>query len=94
MMPTWNARAQVVIDAGAPVAIAWNQGSTHGGLGHPEGRAEADCGTKFIQFTADAKRQAQSHVEASAIGPTNPKAYDYIPSERAKYLPTRPTTSS
>jgi putative spermidine/putrescine transport system substrate-binding protein len=90
MMLTWNGRAQVVIDAGKPVDITWNQG-IYGleGWVVPKGGPKAEIGKKFVTFCANAKRQA---VFASALpyGPTNPKAYDFIPKEKAKYLPTSP----
>ncbi|HMK67961.1 MAG TPA: ABC transporter substrate-binding protein [Stellaceae bacterium] len=90
MMPTWNARAQVVIDAGKPVDITWNQGIfALEGWVVPRGGPKAEIGKKFVTYCSNAKRQA---VFASALpyGPTNPKAYDYIPKDRAKYLPTAP----
>ncbi|HUK07893.1 MAG TPA: ABC transporter substrate-binding protein [Stellaceae bacterium] len=90
MMPTWNGRAQVVIDAGKPVDITWNQGIfALEGWVIPKGDPKVELGKKFIKYCANAKRQA---VFASALpyGPTNPKAYDYIPKDRAKYLPTAP----
>jgi len=90
MIPTWNGRAQVVIDAGGPVEIEWNQGLyALEGWVIPKGAPKAELGKKFIKFTANAKRQAE-FVSQLPYGPTNPKAYDYIPKERAKYLPTAP----
>ena len=90
MIPTWNARAQVVIDAGKPVEISWNQGIyALEGWVIPKGDPKVDLGKKFIKFCANAKRQAQ-FASLLPYGPTNPKAYDYIPKERAKYLPTAP----
>jgi len=90
LLPMWNARAQVVIEAGGPAAISWNQGifSLEGWV-IPKGDPKLALGRKFIQFTANAKRQAQ-FVSQLAYGPTNPKAYDYISKERAQYLPTAP----
>ena len=90
MLPTWNARAQVVVDAGGPVALSWDQGlySIEGWV-IPRGNPRADLARKFIKFCANAKRQAD-FVSKLAYGPTNPKAYDYIPAERAKFLPTAP----
>src|SRR3712207_8106611 len=35
------------------------------------------------------KRQAE-YTKTLAYGPTNPRAYDFIPAERAKLLPTAP----
>jgi putative spermidine/putrescine transport system substrate-binding protein len=90
MLPTWNARAQVVIDAGGPVAIEWNQGLyALEGWVVPKGTPNAAIAKKFVQFCANAKRQAE-FVSALPYGPTNPKAYDFIPPERAKFLPTNP----
>jgi len=90
MLPTWNARAQVVIDAGKPVALSWNQGiySLEGWV-IPKGDPNAALGRKFVAFCANAKRQAE-FVSQLSYGPTNPRAYDYIPKERAKFLPTAP----
>jgi putative spermidine/putrescine transport system substrate-binding protein len=90
MLPIWNARAQAVIEAGGPAAITWNQG-LYGleGWVIPKGDPKTDLGMKFIRFTANAKRQAE-FVAKLAYGPTNPKAYDYISKERAKFLPTAP----
>jgi putative spermidine/putrescine transport system substrate-binding protein len=90
MLPTWNARAQVVIDAKGPVAIEWNQGLyALEGWVVPKGTPNAEIAKKFVKFCANAKRQAE-FVSALPYGPTNPKAYDYIPKERAQYLPTAP----
>ena len=90
MLPTWNARAQVVIEAGEPVAMSWDQGIyALEGWVIPKGCPNAELAKKFIKFCANAKRQAQ-FVSKLAYGPTNPKAYDYIPKERAKFLPTAP----
>ena len=90
LLPTWNGRAQVVIDAGKPVDISWNQGIyALEGWVIPKGDPKVELGKKFIKYAANAKRQA---LFASMLpyGPTNPKAYDFIPKEKAKYLPTAP----
>ncbi len=90
MVPLWNARAQVIIDAGKPVGISWNQGIfALEGWVIPKGDPRADTARKFVAFCANAKRQAE-FVSSLSYGPTNPKAYDYISPERAKYLPTAP----
>jgi putative spermidine/putrescine transport system substrate-binding protein len=90
MLPTWNARAQVVIDAKGPVQIEWNQGLyALEGWAIPKGTPKAEFGRKFVKFCANAKRQAE-FVSSLPYGPTNPKAYDFIAPERAKYLPTAP----
>jgi putative spermidine/putrescine transport system substrate-binding protein len=90
IIPTWNARAQVVIEAGGPVAISWDQGLyALEGWCIPKGTPRADLARRFIKYCANAKRQAE-FVAKLAYGPTNPKAYDHIPPERAKFLPTAP----
>jgi putative spermidine/putrescine transport system substrate-binding protein len=90
LVPTWNGRAQVLIDAGKPVDIMWNEGIyAMEGWVIAKGDPKAALGKKFIKFCANAKRQAE-YTKTLAYGPTNPKAYDFIPPERAKYLPTAP----
>jgi len=90
MVPTWNGRAQTIIDAGGPVAIEWNQGLySIEGWAIPKGNPKAALGKKFIQFCANAERQAV-YTKTLAYGPTNPNAYKFITAERAKYLPTAP----
>ncbi len=88
--PTWNARAQAVIDEKAPIKIVWNQ---H--LWSPEGwtilkgTPKADMCREFIKFATDPERQAV-FTKHLAYGPTHPDAYKSIPAERATILPTHP----
>ena len=90
MIPTWNGRAQPVLDAGLPVKIVWNQGLySIEGWGIPRGCPRADLARQFIRFCADAQRQA-AYTDALAYGPTNLKAYDHIAPARAAVLPTAP----
>ncbi|KAA0676935.1 polyamine ABC transporter substrate-binding protein [Azospirillum brasilense] len=88
MIALWNARAQAVIDGGAPVKINWNQGLySIEGWGIPRGNPRADAARQFIKFCADPSRQAV-FTEVLAYGPTNLDAYKSIPKERAPALPT------
>ncbi|MBP2301788.1 ABC transporter substrate-binding protein [Azospirillum picis] len=90
MIALWNARAQAAIDGGAPVKISWGQGLySIEGWGIPKGNPRADAARQFIKFCADPQRQAV-FTEVLAYGPTNLKAYDSIPKERAQALPTFP----
>lgn len=90
MIPTWNGRAQPVLDAGLPVRIIWNQGLySIEGWGIPRGSPRADLARQFVRFCAQAERQA-AYTDALAYGPTNLKAYDFIPPQRAAVLPTAP----
>lgn len=88
MIAGWNARFQAAIDNGAPAEIVWNQGLySIEGWGVPKGSPKADLARQFIAFCGRAKQQAK-FTEYLAYGPTNLKAYDFIPSERAVMLPT------
>jgi putative spermidine/putrescine transport system substrate-binding protein len=90
LCPTWNARAQTVIDAGAPVKIIWNQGLwSVEGFAILKGNPKVDLCRQFIKFTCDAQRQAV-YTKYLAYGPSNPAAYKYIDPARAKALPALP----
>uniref|UniRef100_E1T5E5 Extracellular solute-binding protein family 1 n=1 Tax=Burkholderia sp. (strain CCGE1003) TaxID=640512 RepID=E1T5E5_BURSG len=90
MISTWNGRAQAAKDAGAPVAIIWNQGLySIEGWGIPKGTPRAEAAKQFVRFCADAKRQALL-TRTLAYGPTNRKAFETIAKERAALLPTAP----
>ena len=87
---TWNGRAQVAIDDGAPVELVWDGALwTFEGWSILKGSPNADLVREFIEFCAQGKQQAlyTPHV---AYGPTAPDAYDYVDAERAKVLPTNP----
>ena len=88
--PTFNGRAQTVIDSGSPVAITW-EGSTYNNYGWaiPKGSPKADMIREFIKFTCDPQRQAQA-AELYGGGPSNPSAFDFVDPERAKVMPTHP----
>lgn len=90
MIPTWNGRAQPVIDAGGPVKIIWNQGLLGiEGWGIPRGSPRVELARQFIRFCSSAQQQA-AYTDMLAYGPTNLKAYEHIPAARAALLPTHP----
>lgn len=90
MLSLWNGRAQAAIDGKAPVGISWNQGLySIEGWGIPKGTPRSEEAKEFVRFCGDAQRQAL-YTEGLAYGPTNLKAYDHIPAERARLLPTAP----
>jgi putative spermidine/putrescine transport system substrate-binding protein len=90
MISTWNGRAQAAIENGAPVQVVWNQGLySIEGWAIPKGTPRAELAKQFVRFCADAKRQAD-FTDTLAYGPTNRKAFDSIPAERAALLPTAP----
>lgn len=90
MVPTWNARAQTVTDAGGPVKLQWNQGLySIEGWGIAKGNPKAAIAKRFVAYTANAKRQAE-FTKTLAYGPTNPNAYKFIDKATAAKLPTAP----
>lgn len=87
---TWNGRAQVAIDDGAPVELVWNQALwTFEGWSILKGTPNADLVREFIEFCAQGEQQAK-YTPYVAYGPTAPDAYQYVDKERAKVLPTNP----
>ena len=94
MLPTWNARAQVVIDEGAPVALEWNQNIAGvEGWCILKGTPRAEWCQKFVAFAAEAKNQAE-WVKHLTYGPTNPNAFKLIAPDRAKLVGTFPEYAS
>lgn len=90
MTPTWNGRAQAAIDGGAPAAISWAQSLySLSSWCILRGGPNVDACREFIRFASQAERQA-AWTPYIAYGPTNPGAYKYIDSARAKLLPTNP----
>ena len=90
MMSTWNGRAQAAIDNKAPVKIVWNQGLySIEGWGIPKGTPRAEFARQFVRFCGDPARQALI-TQDLAYGPTNLKAFDAIPKDRAPLMPTAP----
>lgn len=84
----YNARAQTAADAGAPVAISWNQGLyALEGLAILKGSPNKENAQKFIAFASRAENMAM-WARYLAYGPTNLRAYKFISEERAKLLPT------
>lgn len=90
LCPTWNGRAQVVADEGAPVAIMWSQFlfTTEGWI-IPKGSPKADLCRQFIAFCNAPERQA-AFTKALAYGPTLPEAYRLIDEKRARTFASHP----
>ncbi|TKT69428.1 extracellular solute-binding protein [Aquamicrobium sp. LC103] len=88
--PTFNLRAQSVIDEGSPVGITWDGGFyMNYGWCIPKGSPKADMARDFIKFCSNAKAQAIAS-ELRSSGPCNPKALEFIDPVRARDLPTHP----
>lgn len=81
-------RIVAAMDDGAAAAIQWRDGSvTHEGWVIPKGAKNREIVLKFIEFTLDAKRQAEA---TTGSGPTNKNATGFLSPDRAKLLPTHP----
>jgi len=90
IIATWNGRAQAAIDDGAKYRIAWNQGIVVcDGFSIPKGNPKAALGREFIEFCANAERQA-TFSKYLSYGPTNPNAFKHLPPERIAILPNNP----
>lgn len=90
MIAIWNGAAQKVIEAGAPVAIQWNQNvATYEGWGILRGTPKAQAAREFVAFAMEPRQQAIV-AKYLAYGPANPKAYEFIDPKRAKQLSTFP----
>ena len=83
----YNGRIQVGLDAGAPVAIEWNQANVQLQIfGIIKGAPNRENARRFIDFALQPDRQAEfaRHIP---YGPTNRRAFPMIPGDVAKRLP-------
>ncbi|MGL4974451.1 MAG: ABC transporter substrate-binding protein [Bosea sp. (in: a-proteobacteria)] len=88
--PTWNGRAQAAINAGAPVAIMWEQSLWQAeGWVILKGTPNADLCREFVKFALDPARQA-IFAKATGYGPTLDAAIGQVDAATAKTLPTHP----
>lgn len=75
---------------GVPVATEWNGSVVDlDYLVILKGCKHKEAAMKFIKFTTDPKRQAEFAM-ATYYGPSNMKAYDYIPEDKARQMPSYP----
>ncbi len=87
---TWNGRAQVAIDDGAPVQIVWKDAMfSFGGFAILRGGPNVDLMREFVEFSSSPVQQAE-FVKYSTSGPCNPAAFDHIDPKIADILPTNP----
>lgn len=83
----FNGRIQVGIDAGAPVAIEWNQANVQLQVyAIVKGAPNRENALRFIDFALQPDRQAE-YARHIPYGPTNRHAFRMIPAEFAKRLP-------
>jgi len=90
LCPSWNGRIQAAINAGAPVAIMWDQAlwQTEGWV-ILKGGPNADLCREFIKFALEPSRQA-IFAKATGYGPTLSEAIEKVDAATARTLPTHP----
>ena len=86
----WNGRVQTVADAGAPVAIEWNQAERFVQVfGLLKGAPNLENGYKLIDFALQPGPQAE-FARIIGYGPVNKTAFASIDEPTAAKLPTSP----
>ncbi len=86
----WNGRIQIPIDAGAPLAIEWNEAMLQQQVyGIVKGAPNRENAYKYIDFALQAKQQA-IFAEFIPYGPSNEKAYALLSDEVKAKLPGAP----
>jgi putative spermidine/putrescine transport system substrate-binding protein len=90
MIGMWNARAQELIDRGAPLKIVWNGAENYGGNWYaPKGTPRAKLAFRFLNVVSRAKPQAD-FANRLPYGPSHPQAFEFISKETAEKMPTSP----
>lgn len=90
MIGIWNGRYTEAKDAGAPVAMTWEQGQIDRAYWVvAKDTPNAANAKRFIAFATSAKPLAGFATEAG-YGPLNPAANEFIAPEALKQMPTSP----
>jgi putative spermidine/putrescine transport system substrate-binding protein len=86
----WNGRIDGANDQGASIGKSWNQGILQwSAWAIPKGTANVENAQKYVAFMSRPEPQAR-FSELITYGPTNSLAFNHIPAERTKLLPTAP----
>jgi putative spermidine/putrescine transport system substrate-binding protein len=86
----YNGRMQKLKEQGGPVDYHWNEGRmSFDRYFVPKGARNKENAMKFIAFASRPDRQA-AFAKLITYGPVNEKAFDLIPVERARLLPSYP----
>lgn len=84
----WNGRIAAANEQGAKIGYSWNQGILqYDSWVLLKGAKNVDNAMKFLAFASRAENQAK-FVQHILYSPPNARAFDYVPAERAKLLPT------
>ncbi|MCW5750796.1 MAG: ABC transporter substrate-binding protein [Alphaproteobacteria bacterium] len=90
MIAMWNARAQELIDRGAPLEIVWNGAENYTSFRFvAKGTPRAKLAWEYLKFASQPQQEA-AFCSILPYGPANPKAFDYISPEVAAKMPSRP----
>jgi len=86
----WNGRIQTLIDAGAKVAIEWNQAALQlQAVAILKGAPNLENAYKYLDYALQPKPQAE-FAKIIGYGPVNRRAFEYIDQKAAERLPTSP----
>jgi putative spermidine/putrescine transport system substrate-binding protein len=86
----WNGRIAAIQASGAPVEVGWNQGALRtDAWAVPKGAANKANAMKFTAFITMPVQQARLSM-LIPYGFVNNAAFEHLPAERLKVLPTAP----
>jgi putative spermidine/putrescine transport system substrate-binding protein len=86
----WNGRVQTLADQGAPVAGEWNEAARMvQGFAIMKDAPNLDNAYSLIDYSMQPEVQANL-VELIAYGPTNARAFEFIPEDLVDRMPTSP----
>ncbi|MEO3385282.1 ABC transporter substrate-binding protein [Mesorhizobium sp. CAU 1741] len=91
MIGIWHGRYFEAEEAGAPVAMTWNQGQIDRAYWVvAKDSPNMDIAKEFVAFATSGEPLA-NFVKAADYGPLNPAANEYITEEEGARMPTSPT---
>jgi putative spermidine/putrescine transport system substrate-binding protein len=86
----WQGRCFELIQQNVPIDMTWNQAEIDKGYWVvAKGTPRTEMAWKFVQSACLPERQAGFAKDALS-SPTNPKAFEFIDPEAAKFMPTAP----
>lgn len=86
----WHSITFANIDAGVPIELSWNQAKINRAYWVvSRGTPRSENAWKFIQFATSPERLA-GFCNAASYGPLNPKAFEHLPENISRRMPTYP----